>query len=158
MRHLFTILLFAAVLFVTSRPASAAEKDPCAPRVPAGEVAQFKAMKPAVPESPDAIKKGKEIFNGKGTCYTCHGNEGKGNGSMAAALDPSPRNFTNPKFNQCKTPGEMFWAVKNGIPGSGMIAAVGTGLITEEEAWQVIFYERSLGRKEAPSSGKGGGK
>lgn len=144
MRHFLTVLLYTAVVFVTARSANAAEKDPCAPRVPAGELAQYKGMKPAVPEGPEAIKKGKEIFNGKGTCYTCHG---KGNGSMAAALNPSPRNFTNPKLAQCKTLGEMFWAVKNGIPGSGMIAAVGTGLITEEEAWQVIFYERSLGKK-----------
>src|SRR3569832_2157906 len=147
MRYFLTSLLFAAVLLVTDHSAVAAEKDPCAPRVPAGELAQYKGMKPAVADSPDAVKKGKEIFNGKGTCYTCHGNDGKGTGSMAAALDPSPRNFTNPKHTQCKTPGEMFWAVKNGVPGTGMIAAVGTGLITEEEAWQVIFYERSLGKK-----------
>lgn len=147
MRHFLTILLFSGVLLAAAHSAGAAEKDPCAPRVPAGELAQYKGMKPAVADSPDAVKKGKEIFNGKGTCYTCHGNDGKGTGSMAAALDPSPRNFTNPKFTQCKTPGEMFWAVKNGVPGTGMIAAVGTGLITEEEAWQAVFYERSLGKK-----------
>ncbi len=158
MRHLTATFIFITILFTVSWSANAAEKDPCAPRAPAGELAQFKGMKPPVPETPETIQKGKEIFNGKGTCFTCHGNDGKGKGAMAAALDPSPRNFTDPKFNQCKTPGEMFWAVKNGIPGSGMVAAVDSGLITEEEAWQVVLFERSLGKKEAPSSGKGGGR
>lgn len=157
MRQSMTILVFTAILGMAAL-AAAAEKDPCAPRVPAADLAKFKAMKPLIPETPETIQKGKEIFNGKGTCFTCHGNDGKGSGAMAAALDPSPRNFTNPKFNQCKTPGEMFWAVKNGIPGSGMVAAIDSGLVTEQEAWQAILYERSLGKKEAPSSGKGGGK
>lgn len=156
MRQLMTIFVFTAILWVATS-AAAVEKDPCAPRVPAADLAKFKGMKPPIQETPAAIQKGKEIFNGKGTCFTCHGNDGKGKGAMAAALDPSPRNFTDPKFNQCKTAGEMFWAVKNGIPGSGMVAAVDSGLITEEEAWQVVLFEKSLGRKEAPSSGKGGG-
>lgn len=147
MRHLTAILIFMAVLRLTAGSATAAEKDPCAPRAPAGELAQLKGMKSPVPETPEAIQKGKEIYNGKGSCFGCHGNDGKGAGPLAASLDPSPRNFTDPKFNQCKTPGEMFWAVKNGISGTGMIAAVGNGIINEEEAWQAILYERSLGKK-----------
>lgn len=147
MRHRAATLTVIAVLLMTAWSALAAEKDPCAPRVPAGELAQFKAMEPPVPETPETIQKGKEIYNGKGSCFGCHGNDGKGTGSLAASLNPSPRNFTDPKFNQCKTAGEMFWAVKNGVPGTGMIAAVATGLISEEEAWQAVLYERSLGKK-----------
>lgn len=104
MRHLSAIFIFIAVLAATPWSALAAEKDPCAPRAPAG----------------------------------------KGDGMLAASLNPSPRNLTNPQFKQCKSAGEMFWAVKNGIPGTGMIAAVDTGLISEEEAWQAVLYERSL--------------
>ncbi len=147
MRHGAATLTVIAVLLMTAWSALAAEKDPCAPRVPAGEMAQFRAMKPPVPETPETIQKGKEIYNGKGSCFGCHGNDGKGTGPLAASLHPSPRNFTDPKFNQCKSAGEMFWAVKNGVPGTGMIAAVATGLISEEEAWQAVLYERSLGKK-----------
>ena len=147
MQHLRATLVLSAILLMGTAPVLAAEKDPCAPRVPAAELEKFKGMNSSVPDSPDAVKKGKEIYHGKGTCFTCHGKEGKGDGTLGASLDPSPRNFSNPKFDQCKTPGEMFWAIKNGIPGTGMIAAVSTGLINEEEAWQVLLYERSLGKK-----------
>lgn len=147
MRPLTFTLTALAVFLLTGWAAVAAEKDPCAPRVPANELAQFKSMKPPVSETPETIQKGKEIFNGKGSCFGCHGNDGKGNGPLAASLNPSPRNFTDPKFSRCKSAGEMFWAVKNGIPNTGMIAAVGTGLISEEEAWQAVLYERSLGKK-----------
>lgn len=147
MRYFTVTLIFVSVLFLTAWSALAAEKDPCAPRVPAGELAQFKGMKPPVPETPETIQKGKEIYNGKGTCFNCHGPDGKGTGPLAGSLDPSPRNFTNPQFTQCKTAGEMFWAVKNGIPNTGMIGAVATGLISEQEAWQAVLYERSLGKK-----------
>ncbi|MBI3803689.1 MAG: cytochrome c [Nitrospirae bacterium] len=140
-------IVSTTLLLATVFSAAAAEKDPCAPRVPAGELAQYKAMKPPVADSPESIQKGKEIFNGKGSCAGCHGNEGKGDGPLAASLNPSPRNFTDPKFDQCKSAGEMFWAVKNGISGTGMLSAVGSGLITEEEAWQAVLYERSLGKK-----------
>jgi hypothetical protein len=158
MRNLTITLMFTAILFMTAGAGAAAEKDPCAPRVPQGELARFKEMKPPVPETPEAIKKGKEIYDGKGTCFNCHGKGGKGDGPLGAAVDPSPRDFTNPKFDECKTAGEMFWAIKNGIPGTGMIAAVDTGLISEEEAWQVLFYERSLGKKGsgAPKTDRGG--
>jgi hypothetical protein len=144
MRHLTATFIFMIVLSATAWSAIAAEKEPCAPRVPAGELAQFKGLKPPVPETPETIQKGKEIYNGKGACAGCHGPAGKGDGMLAASLNPSPRNFTNPQFKQCKSAGEMFWAVKNGIPGTGMIAAVNTGLLSEEEAWQAVVYERSL--------------
>lgn len=147
MRHSTMTLMFLAILLIAGTSAVAAEKDPCAPRVPTGELKKVKEMKSSVPDSPDAIKKGKEIYNGKGTCFNCHGKEGKGDGTLGASLNPSPRNFSNPNFNGCKTPGEMFWVIKNGIHGTGMIAAVNTGLISEEEAWQVLLYERSLGKK-----------
>ncbi len=105
MRHLTATFFLITLLSATAWSALAAEKDPCAPRVPAGELAQYKAMKPPVPDTPEAIQKGKEIYNGKGTCFGCHGNDGKGTGPLASGLDPSPRNFTNPQFDQCKTAG-----------------------------------------------------
>ncbi len=136
-----SILLFGITAAV------AAEKDPCLARVPAGELAAQKAMKSAVPVTPENIAAGKAIFEGKGTCFTCHNTTGKGDGEAGKALDPSPRNFTNPKFHECKTEGEMFWVVKNGSPGTGMIPAITTGIVTEEEAWKAIMYERSLAGK-----------
>ena len=124
--------------------AIAAERDIKIPRVPAAELAKAKEMKNPLKASPDVLAKGKAIFEGKGTCFTCHGNTGKGDGVAGAALDPSPRNFTNPELNKIRTPGEMFWVVKNGVQGTGMIA-YNPAMINDEEAWQAITYTRSLG-------------
>ena len=120
------------------------EIDPCRARVPADQLSEAKANQSPVDGSADAIAEGKAIFEGKGTCFTCHGMGGAGDGDAGKALDPGPRNLTSPAFKECKTIGEMFWVVKNGSPGTGMIPAVITGILTEEEAWKTILYERTL--------------
>jgi mono/diheme cytochrome c family protein len=126
--------------------AMGAERDVTKPRVPAGEIAAAKAVKPPVDiTSAAVIAKGKEIFNGKGGCFSCHGPEGKGDGIAAAGMEPSPRNFTNKQFDSLRTPGEMMWVLKNGSPNTPMIAVI-PAQITESEGWEVIAYERSLGK------------
>ena len=119
-----------------------AEKDPTAPRVPADQMKAAKDWKNPMKPTPENIAKGKEIFTGKGTCFTCHGNEGRGDGPAGAALDPTPRNFHNPKLS-AKSEGEFMWVIKNGSTGTGMISYA-PAIITEEEAALVILYEKSL--------------
>jgi len=124
----------------------AAERDPLAPRVPPDQIAAAKAWKDPYEPIPANIAKGKELFQGKATCFTCHGNEGRGDGPAGAALDPSPRNFHNSKFDQVKTPGEMLWVIKNGSAGTGMISYA-PSIVTEDEAALIILFERSLGNQ-----------
>src|SRR5439155_13001 len=119
------------------------------------ERATAKALKPPFQPTPEILAEGKAIFLGKGTCFQCHGPEGKGDGGAAKILPIQPRNFTNPKFNKLRTPGEMLWVLKNGslgqtgqIPGTGMLPVVDR-FIDEEEAWKVILYERSLGENKS---------
>ncbi|GEM_PF-778621 len=52
--------------------------------------------------------KGKVIFTTN--CASCHGEGGKGDGPVGAALNPHPRDFTEAKFK--------FDAAKDGKPGS----------------------------------------
>jgi len=137
-----TLLLVTGLTFV-SMYANAAEKDVTVPRVPADQIAAAKEMKNPLQATPENIAKGKAIFEGKGTCFTCHGLSGKGDGDAGKALDPSPRNFTNPQFHSLRTDGEMFWVIKNGSAGTGMIS-YNPAIITDEEAWQTILYERSF--------------
>jgi mono/diheme cytochrome c family protein len=134
------VLGFATALTVSI--GLSAEKDPLAPRVPADQLAEAKKWKNPMPATPDNIAKGKELFNGKATCFTCHGNEGRGDGPAGAALDPSPRNFHNPKL-KAKTDGEFNWVIHNGSPGTGMISYA-PGIISSEEAALIITFERSL--------------
>ena len=121
------------------------------PRVPAGELAEAKALQSPFQPTPEILAEGKEIFLGRGTCFQCHGPEGKGDGGAAKVLPIQPRNFTNPKFSKVRTPGEMMWVLKNGsmgqsgrVPGTGMLPIVGQ-FLSEEDGWKVLLYERSLG-------------
>jgi mono/diheme cytochrome c family protein len=127
-------------------PVFAAELDILKPRVPADQIAAAKAMRPPFAVTEGVIAKGKDVFTGAGTCYTCHGAEGKGDGPGAAGMDPAPRNFTNHQFDQVRTAGEMVWVVTNGSPlQPAMVGFVSAGQITPEQAWQAVLYERSLG-------------
>ncbi len=125
----------------------ATEADLSKPRVPIERLKEIRALKNPFKSSPENVAKGKNLFQGKATCFTCHGKEGRGDGLAAAGLDPSPRNFANATFHAMRTDGELFWVIREGIPGTAMMPMVGS-VITEEEAWLVLLYERSLGQKK----------
>ncbi len=150
------------------------ELDPLKPRVPPDEIAKAKALKPPIPATPQNIAAGKALFTGKATCFICHGMEGKGDGPlvMTDQVTIKPRDFTNPAFHKAKTCGEMFWTASNGSKGdfskkdapshpkgTGMrVYRIGsenklklapvdvTPTVTESELWQIVLFERSLGK------------
>jgi mono/diheme cytochrome c family protein len=124
----------------------AEELNPLQPRVPPDKIQMAKKEQNPFQAIPENLIKGKAIFEGKGTCFTCHGMEGKGDGPAAAGLDPSPRNFANPAFHSVRADGELMYVLKNGSPGTAMMPLVGSA-ITEEEGWLVLLYVRSLGKK-----------
>ena len=152
----FCTVLLTAPAFAQSVPPAgygqpSGEYDISLSRVPIPERPAAKALKPPFEPTPETLAEGKAIFLGRGTCFQCHGPEGKGDGGAAKILPIQPRNFTNPKFNKVRTPGEMMWVLKNGslgqtgqIPGTGMLPIVGQ-FLSEEEGWKVLLYERSLG-------------
>jgi mono/diheme cytochrome c family protein len=133
---LCSVLLAAGL---TAPAALAAEKDPVQHRVPKDQLAAAQALKNPVPSTPANIAKGKALYNAKGTCFTCHGAEGKGDGIVGSALNPSPRNFHNPVFWKNRTDGELMWILKHGSAGTGMVTLV-PSTITEVEGWKIITY------------------
>lgn len=74
---------------------------------------------------------------------SCHGKTGLGDGPVGRRLQPGPRNFTNCKFHKRRHDGELFWIIKNGSPGTGMVPMIPV-TISEEEAWKILAYERSF--------------
>jgi mono/diheme cytochrome c family protein len=107
-------LLAVMVFFVI--PAGAAERHMMQPRVPADKLAEARALRNPLASSPAVIEQGKALYNGKGTCFTCHGSEGDGKGPAGAKLNPSPRNFQHHGFWRHRTEGEVFWAINMGHP------------------------------------------
>ena len=138
-----TLLFMTAFMFVLSGTAITAEKDPLKPRVPADKRSAAKKMKNPVPFTKANVAKGKALFEGKGTCVNCHGKGGLGDGPAGKILNPSPRNFTNCKFHKKRKDGELFWVIKNGSPGTGMVPLI-PATINEQEAWTIINYERAF--------------
>ena len=114
------------------------------PRVPAGKLDEARALTSPLPPSTDIVAKGKAIYEGKGTCYNCHGNTGRGDGPGGLSLSPPPRNFWHHGMWRHRTEGEIFWVIKYGSPGTGMIPF--GGLLTDEEIWMVMQYEQSFAK------------
>ena len=71
--------------------------------------------------SSEMVQEGKKLFTTN--CVSCHGANGKGDGVAAAALKPSPRNFTSKKgwVNGPKLT-EIFKTLSEGVKGSAMVA------------------------------------
>jgi mono/diheme cytochrome c family protein len=64
-----------------------------------------------------AVKEADEIF--KSRCATCHGPAGKGDGPASAALNPKPRDFSDPTWQKSVTDEHIEQIVLNGGPSVG---------------------------------------
>ncbi|MDR4484350.1 MAG: cytochrome c [Nitrospirales bacterium] len=121
------------------------------PRVPADKLAEARALQSPLPSSPDIIEAGKSIYEGKGGCANCHGVSGRGDGPGAATSTP-PRVFRSQGFWRHRSEGEIFWVIKYGSPGTGMIPF--GGMLSDDEIWTVMQYEQSF--SGGPSGERGG--
>jgi len=113
------------------------------PRAPT----EARSIKNPVPVSQEAINQGRTLYLGKGNCYVCHGKDGRGDGEAGVMLNPPPRDLADPAFQTLRKDGEIFWSIKEGVPESGMFAYV-PRMITEEEAWKIVQYVRTLKHSE----------
>ena len=144
--HKSTVKIFIALIAVTVGllpEALAFHKNIYQPRVPVNMLEEIQDMDSPYVTTPERIEAGKKIYFGKGLCVTCHSNNGKG----VRVPGHSSRDFTNGKWQELRTDGEMMWVLKNGSPGTGMPIRVGK-VITEEEGWNVIQFIRSFADKK----------
>ena len=114
-------ILFITIIFTLAMVSSAYAKCP--------EPRKTKSAPPFY-QSFDKTKKanktnGKKLFNKTAkpiACKMCHGKTGAGNGKLGKVLKPSPRNFTCNATMFKISAGQMFWIIKNGSKGTGMVA------------------------------------
>ena len=109
------------------------------PRAPKEILEEIQEIENPYPADPERIEAGRKIYYGKGLCVTCHSKDGTG----AKIPGHSPRNFTNKKWQDLRTDGELMWVLRNGSPGTEMPIRVGK-VITEEEGWNVILFIRNF--------------
>jgi len=87
---------------------------------------------------------GKKLFNKTAkpiACKMCHGKTGAGDGKLGKILKPHPRNFTCKATMKKVSAGQMFWIIKNGSKGTGMVAHKKT--LKDKEIWDIIKYIRT---------------
>ncbi len=116
------------------------------PRTTQQAPADFLNRTNPLPTSPAHVQAGKTLFMETAkplACMNCHGQRGDGSGPIGAALVPPPRNFTCGATMREIQDGQLFWVIKNGSPGTGMMPFAG---LSEDEVWQVIHYLRTLAK------------
>ncbi len=101
-----------------------------------------------VPDTPEKIEAGRQVFLSH--CAICHGIGARGDGPAAATLIPRPVNLR--VHVPQHAPGEIFYWISEGIPGTAMPAwkeqpgekpgeTVG---LSETQRWQVIRFLEAL--------------
>ena len=88
---------------------------------------------------PESQSAGKLVYENSG-CFICHGNRGRGDGPMAAGLDPKPRNFADLKVMSRISDMSMYHAIKNGIADTAMDAWE----LPDEEIFDAIAYIKTF--------------
>ena len=124
-----------------------------APNIPTPPVpftARF-AQNPT-PETPETVATGKALY--QASCAVCHGPVAKGDGPAAFTLVPRPVNLQ--LHVPQHAPGELFYWISSGVPGTAMPAwgdvdpATGKPRLSEEERWSIIRYLQALAQGETP--------
>ncbi len=104
---------------------------------------------PAEPEvTAERVKAGQEVFN-RVQCWKCHGAEGKANGPSASTLQDDlgrpilPYNFAEGGRFKCgSTDQDLYRIFMTGLDGTPMPSFADN--IKPDEAWDLVFYLRSL--------------
>jgi mono/diheme cytochrome c family protein len=106
---------------------------------------RYLKKKNPLPDSPENIAEGERLYykDAKPTpCRLCHGLKGNGNGSLASALTPPPRNFTCAELMDQISDGQLFWIIKNGSKGTAM--PVHKETLSDKKIWQLIRFIRQF--------------
>ncbi len=99
-------------------------------------------LKNPEPANDESIEAGKKLYQRH--CASCHGPQGKGDGSLALA-GGTPSDLTDDEWDFGSTDGEIFVAIRDGV-STDMLAY--KDKMTEKQIWQTVHYLRSIGPKK----------
>jgi cytochrome c5 len=96
---------------------------------PAEQKAEPTKAEPSTPEpektevaAADPAAEAKQIFENR--CAVCHGQDGKGDGPGAAALNPKPRDYTSREWQESVTDEHLHKVIVYGGPSVGLSAGM----------------------------------
>lgn len=150
MKRTLTMISISLLLFATSSWAASNCPQPRKTKTAPSNIASMDQTAQA------DLDNGKKIYEKAAkplACKMCHGEDGDGMGKLGKALKPNPRNFTCSDTMKDVSAGQMFWIIKNGSPGTGMVAH-GKNL-KDNEIWDVVKYIRQTWvQRDAGPSGQ----
>ena len=141
-----TILILT--LFALASACSRGESSPGL--APGAASVNPKALVNPVPPTEKSIAAGKRRYDR--LCSDCHGPDGKGDGTMAAALEKEWKvktsDLTDEKWDYGSTDGEIFVGIRDGVgKKQAMKGLNGKPGIVDEDIWNMVNYIRSIGPK-----------
>jgi mono/diheme cytochrome c family protein len=108
--------------------------------------ARARKLKNPVPQTPETIAAGMEIYMEE--CQKCHGDNGDGKGKKAEELSVAPADFTDSRAMGKLADGELFWKVTEGRRPMPAFK----DKLSETQRWQVVDYIRTFAAKPASRS------
>jgi cytochrome c oxidase cbb3-type subunit 2 len=130
--HLSADEVRAVVAYIKSLSAKFAERPAPKPLVLPAEV----------PLADAPIERGKEMYVEAG-CGTCHGDEGRGDGSSAKSLSMPPANLTLRPFKNGSTAKDILRTLVTGLDGTPMPSY--HLMLDDADFWALAYYVESLG-------------
>ena len=107
-----------------------------------GNPAAAKVKNP-VAATPESVTAGKQIFQKR--CATCHGSNAEG--GSGSDLIPAAPDLTDDKWDHGSTDGEIFDAIKNGVPPDFNMTPWSDQL-KDPDIWNVVNYLRSIAKSK----------
>ena len=112
------------------------------------------------PRTMESVETGRELFlePSRATCFTCHGEEGEGDGPTADEYEDAwgypirPRNFKEGVFRAGESGQELWASIATGIGGTPMGAF--QGALSGEEIWHLVHYVQYLGGADFGQEGE----
>ncbi len=89
----------------------------------------------------ESIAAGRQLYDSK--CAGCHGDTGKGDGTMGEELNPKPSNLVDAEWKHGSSDGEIFVVIRDGVKRTGMKPYARK--MTAHQIWDVVNYLRSIG-------------
>jgi putative copper export protein/mono/diheme cytochrome c family protein len=99
-----------------------------------------------VPYTVNAVARGAARY--ASDCSSCHGAGGRGDGPAAAALSAKPVNLSEHALHH--PPGNLFWWIAHGIPGTPMPAF--SPRISDTGIWELVQFLVARGSAQAAQS------
>ncbi|HEY3311574.1 MAG TPA: c-type cytochrome [Anaerolineales bacterium] len=108
-------------------------------------------MSPLFPQSAPNLADGANIYTEK--CAPCHGEQGLGDGPMAAQLQKAPKAIGKPEIGRAAAPANWYTTVTQGNINSFMPPF--NASLSDQQRWDVVAYAISLGGSTGAEAEKG---